>query len=324
MRRVVFDGYGPPSVMTVVEAPDPEPGANEVLVRVAAAGVNFVDLFQRSGVYTVRFPFTPGFEGSGTVLRTGPGVTGVAEGDRVAWTGAPGSYATHCVVPAGRLVPLPDAITMDAAAAALIQGMTAHFLTSDVVPLGAGSTWLVHAAAGGVGGLLCQLAALRGATVIGTVSNEAKAKVAAEAGAGHVIDYSSGHFAERVKELTGGRGVDVVFDAVGRDTFMEGLACLRPRGTFVLYGQTSGPVDPFDPQVLNSRGSLFLTKASLGHYDTTPAEMQRRAGQVLDHVLDGRLRLRVHGTYSLDDAAAAHQALESRTALGKVLLHPNP
>ena len=322
MRRIVFDAYGPPAVMRLVEAAAPEPGDDQVLVRVAAAGVNFVDLLQRSGAYTVRFPWTPGIEGSGTVLRAGPAVTGVAEGDRVAWTGFPGSYASHCVVPARQLVPVPDALSLDDAAAALIQGMTAHFLASDVVPLDDTSTCLVHAAAGGVGGLLCQLATLRGASVIGTVSNPGKVQAAREAGAAHVIDYSGGHFAERVMELTGGEGVDAVYDGVGRATFTEGLTCLRPRGTFVLYGQASGPAAPLDPQVLNARGSLFLTKASLGHYDTTRAQLLHRAGEVMNLLLGGQLRLRVHNTYPLQDAPAAHEAIESRRSLGKVLLRP--
>ncbi|MEC3976906.1 quinone oxidoreductase family protein [Amycolatopsis sp. H20-H5] len=322
MRRVVFDAYGPPDVLRTVDGEVPEPGEGQVLVRVAAAGVNFVDLYQRSGAYTVRFPFTPGFEGSGTILGVGPGVPGFAAGDRVAWAGSPNSYATHCLVKAERLVPVPDALDLDVAAAVLIQGMTAHFLASDVVTLPEGATCLVHAAAGGVGALLCQLAVLRGAKVIGTVSSAAKAEVAQAAGAGHVIDYSAGDFAERVKEITGGEGVDVVYDAVGRDTFEAGLTCLRPRGTFVLYGQTSGPAAPLDPQVLNARGSLFLTKASLGHYDKTREQLLHRAGEVFAAVVDGSLRPRVHQTYTLADAPEAHREIESRNAIGKVLLRP--
>lgn len=322
MHKIVIDRYGPPSVMRMTRCPDPSPGDNEVLVEVAAAGVNFIDVYQRSGIYSVRFPWTPGIEGSGTVLRCGAGVTGVTEGDRVAWTGCPGSYATRCLIPASRLVPLPDAIALTDAAAALIQGMTAHFLASDVVPLDEVDTCLVHAAAGGVGGLLCQLAAMRGAMVIGTVSHAAKAQAAREAGAAHVIDYSRHSFAQEVAEITGRRGVDVVYDAVGRDTVADGLNCLRPRGTFVLYGQTSGPADPIDPQVLNARGSLFFTKPSLTHYDTTPALVLRRAREVLGLLEQGRLRLRIHDIYQLEDAAAAHEALESRAVLGKVILQP--
>jgi NADPH:quinone reductase len=322
MRRVVIDGYGPPDVMKITECADPEPGDNQVLVRVSAAGVNFIDLYQRTGAYTVQFPWTPGIEGSGVVLRVGTAVSGVADGDRVAWAGCPGSYASHCLVPAERLVPVPDAISLRDAATGLVQGMTAHFLASDVVPLDETKTCLVHAAAGGVGGLLCQIAGLRGATVIGTVSHPAKEQAARAAGATHVIVYSRNHFADQVMDLTSGRGTDVVYDAVGRDTFAEGLACLRPRGTFVLYGQTSGPVEAVDPQELGRRGSLFLTKASLSHYDRTRADLLRRASEVLRLVLNGSLRLRLHGEYPLEDAPAAHEALESRTVTGKVLLRP--
>jgi NADPH2:quinone reductase len=321
-RRVVFDAQGPPEVMRVVETFVPEPGQDQVLASVAWAGVNFVDLLQRGGEYSVKLPMTPGMEGSGTVLRVGPGVTGVAAGDRVAWMGVPGSYTSHCVVPVQRLVPVPAAVGLDDAAAALVHGMTAHFLASDVVPLGASSTCLVHAAAGGVGGLLCQLAAARGACVIGGVSRPDKAQSALAAGARHVIDYGGGRFADRVAELTGGTGVDVVYDAVGRDVFAESLNCLRPRGTYVLYGQASGPVGPVDPQLLNARGSLFLTKASLGHYDTSREQLLRRSAQVFDLVAGGALKLRVHQKLDLRDAPAAHVALSSRETLGKILLRP--
>jgi NADPH2:quinone reductase len=322
MRRVVAEAYGPPDVMRLARGPDPAPAANEVLIRVAAAGVNYIDLYQRTGAYTVAFPWTPGVEGSGIVAAVGPAVTEVAVGDRVAWAGCPGSYASHLVAQARRLVPVPAALALTDAAAALVQGMTAHFLAVDVVALDAASSCLVHAAAGGVGGLLCQLARARGATVIGTVSHPGKAPAARAAGATHVIGYAGGHFAEQVMAITGGRGVDVVYDAVGRDTFAGGLACLRPRGTFVLYGQTSGPVGPVDPQELNARGSLYLTKASLSHYDTTRAQLLHRAAAVFGHLLAGELRLRVHGVYPLADAPFAHAALESRSVLGKVLLRP--
>lgn len=321
MKRVQFDAYGPPDVLTLVDAPLPEPAEDEVLVQVAVAGVNLVDLYQRSGAYTVRFPWTPGFEGSGTVVAVGTAVTGVREGDRVAWSGAPDSYAEYCVVSEQRLVPVPDALSLEDAAAALVHGMTAHFLATDVVDLGPDSSCLVHAAAGGVGGLLCQFAAERGATVIGTVSQQHKVEAAREAGASEVIDYSRDGFAAQVRQLTADRGVDVVYDGVGRSTFVEGLGCLRPRGTFVLYGQSSGPAEPLDPQVLQARGSVFLTKASLGHYDTTRADRLRRAAEVFSAVLVGRLRLR-HSGYPLADAAHAHQALHSRATIGKILLYP--
>ena len=322
MRAVIMEAHGPPQVMRVVELATPEPGDDQVLVQVEAAGVNFVDLLQRNGSYAVKFPFAPGFEGSGVVLRAGAGVRDISEGDRVAWTGSSGSYASHCLVPARCVVPVPDALSHEQAAAALTQGMTAHFLASDVVPLSSGGSCLVHAAAGGVGGLLCQLTARRGAIVIGTVSNPAKIKATLDAGAHYAIDYSGGDIARRVMALTGGRGVDVVYDAIGHDTFAEGLACLRPRGTLVLYGQASGPVGPVDPQVLNEKGSLFLTKVSLRHYDATQAQLLHRARTVQQMVLDGTLRLRVHDIYALDDAPVAHEALESRRAVGKILLRP--
>ncbi|MBT2212823.1 quinone oxidoreductase [Actinomadura sp. NEAU-AAG7] len=318
MRRVVLGRQGPPDVMRVVEAAEPEPAGGEVLVRVAVAGVNVVDLFQRSGAYRVALPFTPGMEGAGEVLRTGDGVEGVRPGDRVAWMGPSASYATHCVVAADHLVPVPDGVSDEDAAAVLVHGMTAHMLATDVVPLGGGDTCLVHAAGGGVGGLLCRLASLRGARVIGTASTPAKAKAARESGADEVVDYSGGHFADRVLELTGGRGVDVVYDAVGRDTFAEGLTCLRPRGTFVSYGQTGGPVGAVDLNALG--GTLFLTKPSLGRYDPTPELTRRRAAAVLGMV--GELRPRVHAAHPLAEAPAAHRAIESREAAGKVLIRP--
>ena len=321
MRRVVLDRQGPPEVMRVTRGDVPEPGAGQVLMRVTVAGVNIVDLFQRSGAYRVALPFTPGMEGAGEVLRIGDGVEGVRPGDRVAWTGPSASYATHSVVPADRLVPLPDGVTDEAAAAVLIQGMTAHLLATDVFPLGSADTCLVHAAGGGVGGLLCQLAARRGARVIGTASSPAKARAALESGADHVVDYSGGHFADRVLELTEGRGVDVVYDAVGRGTFEEGLACLRSCGTFVSYGQTGGPVGAVDLSAL--KGSLFLTKPSLGQYDRTPELMRRRAEVVFQLVREGGLRPRIHGVHPLTDVSAAHRAIESRTAAGKVLLVPS-
>jgi NADPH:quinone reductase len=322
VRRIVIDAAGPSQVMRTISGPLPDPAGHEVLVTVAAAGVNVVDLYQRDGTYSVPFPWFPGFEGSGVVLRTGSAVTDFAAGDRVAWAGAPGSYATHCTVPAQRLVPVPDGLSLTDAAAVLVQGMTAHFLAHDVVPLHPGDSVLVHAAAGGVGGLLCQLAAARGVTVIGTVSHRSKADAARRSGADHVVDYGAGGFAEQVRNLTGGKGVDVVYDAVGKGTFAEGLDCLRPRGTFVLYGQTGGAVDAVAPQALNSRGSLFFTKASLGHYDTTREQMLERAGAVFSLVQEGALRVRVHDSRPLDEAATAHDALQSRTTLGKLLLVP--
>ncbi|WP_243709258.1 quinone oxidoreductase [Micromonospora sp. 15K316] len=322
MRRVALDTYGPPEVLTLRDSELPQVSAGEVLVRVAAAGVNVVDLYQRSGLYSVPLPFTPGIEGGGTVLRIGADVAGVAVGDRVAWMGQPGGYATHCVVPAARLVPVPDDMSLVDAASILIHGMTAHVLITDVYPLTDGAVCLVHSAAGGVGGLLCQLAARRGATVIGTVSRDDKIPAALAAGAHHVVNYRTTAFPARVREITGGRGADVVYDAVGRDTFADGLTCLRPAGAMVLYGQAGGPVDPVDPQLLNSYGSLFLTKASLSHYDRTPERTRSRASAVFNDVLAGRLRVRVHAVFPLAAAAAAHEELASRRTLGKILLVP--
>jgi NADPH:quinone reductase len=322
MRRIEARASGPPSVLELVEGPEPVPGPGEVLVRIAAAGVNFLDLVQRRGTYRVSFPWTPGMEASGTVLQCGPDVTGYAVGDRVAWYGVPGGYATHGLVPAGRLVPVPDGISLTDAAAALVQGMTAHCLTHDTVHLDGTSTCLVHAAAGGVGRLLCQFASLRGATVIGTVSTSDRVAAARAAGATHVVDYSTLRFADQVRQLTGEVGVDVVFDAVGRDTFAEGLSCLRPRGTFVLYGQVSGPVECVDPQVLNARGSVYFTKPSLSHYDRTRADVLRRADRVFSGIRDRSLRLHIHAVYPLEDAAAAHAALEARSVVGKLLICP--
>ncbi|WP_433386155.1 quinone oxidoreductase family protein [Micromonospora sp. KLBMP9576] len=322
LRRVVMESYGDPDVLAVREADLPQVSAELVLVRVAAAGVNVVDLYQRSGVYRVDLPFTPGIEGSGTVLQTGTGVAGIAVGDRVAWLGQPGAYATHVLLPAFRLVPVPDGLSLTDAAAALIHGMTAHLLTTDVYAPTEGTVCLVHSAAGGVGGMLSQYARRRGATVIGTVSRDDKAAAARAAGAHHVVNYERSSFPRRVRELTGGRGVDVVYDAVGRDTFLDGLTCLRPGGTCVLYGQTSGAADPIDPQLLNSSGSLFLTKPSLSHYDHSPELVRRRAATVFEDVVAGRVRVRVHATYPLADAAAAHHEMAARRTRGKILLLP--
>ncbi|MEX5720034.1 quinone oxidoreductase family protein [Geodermatophilus maliterrae] len=320
----MLESQGPPSVLRAVDCELPEPGQGQVLVRVVATGVNVVDLLQRSGSYAVSLPFTPGLEGSGVVERVGPGTGGVSPGDRVAWAAPAGSYATHCLVRADRIVPVPERLPLEVAATVLVQGMTAHALATDVVPLRPGDVCLVHAAAGGVGGLLCQYAAARGATVVATASGAEKAQTALAHGARYVVDYAVDYTVEdvaaRVRELTG--GVDVVYDGVGRDTFAAGLSCLRPRGTFVLYGQTSGPVPPVDPQVLQAGGSLFLTKASLGAYDPTREDLLRRAATVFDDVLARRLVPRLHAAYALEEAAEAHAEIESRRSIGKLLLRP--
>jgi NADPH2:quinone reductase len=322
MQRIVVTEYGDPEVMRLEEIGDPEPGPGEALVEVAASGVNFIDLNQRSGVYQVRLPWTPGIEGSGIVLRVGPGTTEFAEGDRVVWAADPGSYASHTVVAADKLVPVPPDMELVDAAAVLVQGMTAHALATEVAPVGEGDICLVHAAAGGVGLMLTAEATRRGATVIGTVSSDTKAEPVLKAGAAHVINYTRESFPERVAELTEGAKADVVFDAVGADTFEGSLKSLRPRGILVLYGQSSGPVPPIEPGRLASAGSLFFTRPALSHYNPDRERLLWRAEQVFRSVMDGDLPARVHATYPLGEAALAHRELAQRTTIGKVLLTP--
>jgi NADPH:quinone reductase len=308
--------------MRLDELPTPKPGDGQALVRLEAAGVNFIDVYQRSGLYKNPLPYSLGLEGAGVVEAVGHGVTTVRVGDRVAWTGVPGSYATHNIVPADRLVALPAGVDARAGAAAMLQGMTAHYLAHSTYPLKPGDACLVHAAAGGVGLLLCQMAKRAGAQVIGTVSTEEKAKLAREAGAHDVILYTHQDFHAEVMRLTGGKKLQVVYDAVGRDTFEKGLECLAPRGCMVLYGAASGPVAPLDPQVLNNKGSLYLTRPSLFHYIATRDDLVRRAGDVLGWIQKGELKLRIGATFPLADTARAHQALEGRRTTGKVLLLP--
>ncbi len=322
MRAIRVPQYGGPEAMRLEELPTPRPADGQVLVRLEAAGVNFIDVYQRSGLYKNPLPVALGLEGAGVVEAVGPGVTSVRAGDRVAWTGVPGSYATHAVVPAERVVTLPAGLDARAGAAAMLQGMTAHYLAHSTYPLKRGDACLVHAAAGGVGLLLCQMAKRAGARVIGTVSTDAKAALAREAGADEVILYTRQDFETEVKRLTGGQGLQVVYDSVGRDTFDKGLNCLAPRGYMVLYGQSSGPVGALDPQVLNARGSLFLTRPSLFHYIATRPELERRAGDVLAWIQKGELKLRIGATFPLAEAARAHRELEARRTTGKVLLVP--
>lgn len=303
-----------------VEVPRPAPG--QALLRVEAAGVNFVEIYHRTGLYKVPLPFTLGSEAAGTVEAVGSGVTLVQPGDRVGSINVLGAYAEYALAEAERLVPLPDRVSTRQAAAVLLQGITAHYLTTSTYPLHRGDTCLVHAAAGGVGLLLCQMARRRGARVIGTVSTEAKAALAREAGADEVILYTRTDFAAEVKRLTGGRGIQVDYDSVGRTTFERGLDLLTPRGMMVLYGQSSGPVGPFDPQVLNTKGSLYLTRPSLGHYTASRAELLERAGDVLGWVADGSLALRIDREFPLARAADAQRALESRGTTGKLLVVP--
>jgi NADPH2:quinone reductase len=320
MRAIRVHEYGGPEAMRLEDLPPPKPGEGQALVRIEAAGVNFIDVYQRTGLYKNPLPYGLGLEGAGVVEAVGPGVSTVRAGDRVAWTGVPGSYATHNVVPADRLVTLPSGVDARSGAAAMLQGMTAHYLAHSTYPIKPGDACLVHAAAGGVGLLLCQMAKRAGARVIGTVSTEEKAKLAREAGAHDVIVYSREDFEAEVKRLTGGMGLQVIYDAVGRDTFEKGLNCLAPRGYMVLYGAASGPVAPLDPQVLNAKGSLYLTRPSLFHYIATRDDLVRRAGEVLGWIQKGELKLRIGATFPLAEAARAHRDLEGRRTTGKVLL----
>ncbi len=322
MKAVRVHQHGGPEVMKLEELPTPAPGPGQARIKIEACGVNFIDIYQRSGLYKGALPFALGLEGAGTVEAAGPNVTEVKVGDRVAWTGVPGSYATHNVIPADRLVVLPAKLSFQDGAAAMLQGMTAHYLSHATYPLKPGDSCLVHAAAGGVGLLLCQMAKMRGARVIGTVSTEAKAKLAREAGADEVILYTREDFEAEVKRLTGGKGVNVVYDSVGKDTFDKSLNCLAPRGYLVFFGQSSGPVPPFDAQVLGAKGALFLTRPSLVNYTGTREELLQRAGDVLGWIAAGKLRLRVERTYPVAEAAEAHKALAGRQTTGKVLLLP--
>lgn len=313
---------GGPEVLEVSDVPARQPGEGELLVEVAAAGVNFIDTYQRSGLYPMDVPFVPGREGAGTVLASGDATDGFAAGDRVAWHDTVGSYAQRAIVPADAVVRVPDSVTEEIAAATMLQGMTAHYLAASTYPVAAGDTVLVHAAAGGVGLLLIQLAKARGARVFGTVSTEAKAQLAREAGADEVIDYTSTDFVEAVRGYTGGSGVDVVYDGVGRSTFDGSLASLRPRGTLALFGGASGPVPPLDPQRLNTAGSVFLTRPTLAHYAATRSEIDWRARELFDAIGAGELTVRIGGRYPLSEARQAHGDLEARRTTGKLLLLP--
>jgi len=301
---------------------DPAPKAGEATVKVDAAGINYIDVYQRSGQYKLNLPLTLGLEAGGTVTAIGPGVSEVKVGDKVAYTGIPGAYAQYAVVPAARLVTLPAGLTTHQGAAAMLQGLTAHYLACSTYPLKRGDTCLVHAAAGGVGLLLCQIAKMRGARVIGTVSTEEKAKLAREAGASDVILYTKQDFEAEVKRLTDGKGLQVVYDSVGQTTFDKGFNCLAPRGMMVLYGQSSGAIGPFDLGVLNAKGSLFVTRPSLNHHIITRAELVERSNELLGWIRDGKLKLRTEFEFPLKDAADAHRALEGRKTTGKVLLIP--
>ncbi len=324
MHIVSAPGPGGAEVFSLQEVETPAPGPGQALVRVAAAGVNFIDVYQRSGLYVVPAPLRLGLEGAGRVEAVGPGVVGLAPGDRVAWSNVAGSYASHVVAEAERLVPVPAGVDDESAAALLLQGMTAHYLCRSTYALQAGETCLVYAAAGGVGLLLCQLARAAGARALGVVSTPEKAELAREAGAAETFVWGRGDLAAAARAFAGGRGVDVAYDSVGRDSFDLSLRCLRPRGSLVLYGQSSGPVEPFDPQKLAQHGSLFLTRPKLGDYTADRAELLGRAGELFAEVAAGRLRVRVGGRFPLARAGDAHRALESRATTGKLLLLPPP
>jgi NADPH2:quinone reductase len=321
MQAIRLSETGGPDVLVLAEVDDPRPGAGEVLVRVEAAGLNFIDVYHRTGQYPLDLPTGIGLEGAGTVQDVGEGVTDFATGDRVAWSGTRGSYAELLAVPAERAVAVPDDVDLREAAAVMLQGMTAHYLTRTTFPLAEGHTALAHAGAGGVGQLLIQLAKLAGARVITTVSTAEKERIARDAGADEVIRYTEVDFAEEVERLTDG-GVDVVYESVGRDTFDRSLECLRPRGYLVLYGQSSGAVEPFDPQRLAAGGSLFLTRPTLFHHISTTEDLRWRAGEVFDAIADGSLTVRIDRELPLADAAEAHRYIESRGTRGKVLLVP--
>jgi NADPH2:quinone reductase len=322
MKAIRLHAFGGPEAYRYEEVPDPTPGPGQVLVRIEAAGVNFIDVYQRTGLYPIKLPATPGSEAGGTVAALGSGVTDLRVGDRIAYQGVLGAYAEQAVVPAERQVRLPEGVSTKQGAAAMLQGMTAHYLACSTYPLKPGDTCLVHAAAGGVGLLLCQIAKLRGARVIGTVSTREKAARARAAGADEVILYTEQDFEAEVKRLTDAKGVQAVYDSVGRTAFDQSLRCLAPRGMMVLFGQASGPVPPFELQTLNQRGSLFLTRPSLPHYVATRAELLERAGEVLGWVRDGKLRLHIGHEFPLSQAAEAHRQLQARATTGKVLLLP--
>jgi NADPH2:quinone reductase len=322
MKAIVVEACGGPEALVYKETDKPAPKPGEALVKIEAIGLNYIDVYHRTGLYPLPLPFIPGMEAAGVVEAVGPDVKEVAAGDRVAYAMSPGAYADYATVAAWRLVKVPDGVDSRQAAAAMLQGMTAHYLVTSVHPLKPGETALVHAAAGGVGLLLVQMAKRIGARVIGTVSTEAKASLAREAGADEVILYTEQDFEAETRRLTGGRGAQVVYDSVGKDTFLKSLNSLAPRGMLALYGQSSGPVPSFDPALLAQKGSLFLTRPSLAAYAATRDELLWRAGELFDWIRSGALKLRIEKTFPLSDAAEAHRQLEARKTTGKVLLLP--
>lgn len=320
MKAIVVEEYGGPEQLRLVQLPMPEPGPADVIVEVVASGVNFIDVYFRTGLYKMPFPVGIGSEAAGVVTAVGADVRDVAVGDRVAYAMVRGSYAEYARVPAASVVRIPDGVSFEQAAAVMLQGMTAHYLTTSTFALKPGDTCLVHAAAGGTGALVVQMAKSLGARVVGTVSTPAKAAIATEAGADAVINYTEQDFAAEVRRLTDGRGVDVVYDGVGRSTFEKSLDSLRARGMLVLFGNASGAVPPIDPLVLNTKGSLFLTRPSLGHYIATRDELVWRASDVFARVAQGALTVRIDASYPLAQAADAHRVLEARGTTGKLLV----
>ncbi|CCQ16562.1 Type I polyketide synthase [Rhodococcus sp. AW25M09] len=321
MRAIRIDTTGGPEVMNIVELPIPNPGAGQLLVRIDAVGINYIDTYFRRGSYPRTLPYVPGDEGSGVIDQVGSGVTDFTAGDRVAWAAAPGSYAEYVLVDASSAIAVPEGVPADQAASALLQGMTAHYLIESTYPAQRGDTVLVHAGAGGVGLMLTQLAVAKGVNVITTVSTDAKAELSRRAGSAHVLRYDD-DIAARVRDLTDGAGVHAVYDGVGADTFEASMASLRIRGTLALFGAASGPVPPVDPQRLNGAGSLFLTRPTLAHHIRDRAELDWRAGDVFAAMASGALTVEVGARYALDDAAQAHIDLESRKTTGSIVLVP--
>jgi NADPH2:quinone reductase len=322
MRAIRIHEYGGPEVLRYEEVSLPEPGVGEARVKIDAVGVNYIDVYQRKGQYPDPLPVIPGREAAGVVDAVGSGVSDLTPGTRVVYAMHVGAYAEYAVVPARRLVPIPRELETRLAAAAMLQGLTAHYLTHSTYPLQPGDSALIHAAAGGVGLLLVQMAKRRGARVIGTVSTEEKARLVREAGADEVILYTQADFEAETRRLTDGKGVHVVYDSVGQSTFDKSLNCLRPRGYIVLYGQSSGPVPPFNPQLLSAKGSLYLTRPNLMHYTLDRAELLKRAGDLFEWIIAGTLSVRIDATFSLAEASLAHRYLEERKSKGKILLVP--
>jgi len=322
MKAIRVYETGGPEKMLYEDLPVPSPGSGQALVKIHAIGLNFIDVYFRTGLYKSSLPFTPGMEAAGTIEAVGENVTLVKPGDRVAYAGVIGAYAEYALVSGAQLVLVPENVNFDLAAAVMLQGLTAHYLTHSTFPLRKGETVLLHAAAGGVGLLLIQIAKKIGARVIGTVSTEEKAALASNSGADHIIFYTRDDFEQEVKRITGGTGVDVVYDSVGKTTFEKSLNCLRRRGMMVLFGQSSGPVPPMEPGTLNSKGSLYLTRPGLAHYTANRDELMWRAGDLFQWISGKNLSIRIDHTYPLNAAAQAHQALESRQTAGKVLIQP--